>query len=99
MLSALVLAACHNTDKITCHDACKLHTFYNISYQWSNCYYQTIFSLSISFHICFCKPIWELVCGKRMSLKAMDLQKERECNLHNGYGWLVGYTIESPTMA
>jgi hypothetical protein len=29
----------------------------------------------------------------------MDLRKERECNLHNGYGWLVGYMIESPTMA
>jgi hypothetical protein len=41
----------------------------------------------------------EQILERRMSLKAMNLQKERECNLYNGHGWLVGYTIESPIMA
>ena len=85
----LTLAAYHNRDKTYLdYNACKLHTFYNISYLQSNCFYQTIFSLSISFRICFCKPIRELVvCDKMMSLKAMNLQKERECNSYNGHGW------------
>jgi hypothetical protein len=37
--------------------------------------------------------------GEKDVIKSNELQKERECDLYNGYGWLVGYTIESPIMA
>jgi hypothetical protein len=40
-----------------------------------------------------------VVCDKKMSLKAMNLQKERECNIYNGYSWLGVYMIEYPIMA
>jgi hypothetical protein len=96
----LPLAAYHSMDKTHLHcNTCKLNTFYSISDQESNCLYQIPSSLNISFHICFCKPIREQVCDKRMSLKAMNLQKEREYNLYNGYSWLFGYAKEPPIMA
>ncbi|MFL6361545.1 MAG: hypothetical protein ACJ72V_19705, partial [Nitrososphaeraceae archaeon] len=43
-------------DKITHHDTCKFHIFYNISYQQSNCFHTKRYSLreegEIFVHIC-----------------------------------------------
>ena len=68
----LALAAFHNMDKMSFCYTCKLYIFYNIFDQESNCLCQILFSLSVSFHIYFCKPFRGTCLGVKDVIKSNE---------------------------
>ena len=68
----LYLSDVHNMGETCYRYTCKLRIFCNISDLKNNCLCQILFSLSVSFHICFYKP------SRGTDLKVNDVIKSSE---------------------